>query len=58
MVVTDFNENRISFGAATIRYLGKFISSAIIGIGFLMVIFTDKKQALHNIVTKTVVINR
>lgn len=58
MVVVDFNEKRISFGVATIRYFGKFISSAIIGIGFLMVMFTQKKQALHDIIAKTVVINR
>jgi uncharacterized RDD family membrane protein YckC len=58
MVITDLNENRISFGSATVRYFGKYISSAIVGIGFLMVFFTQRKQSLHDIIAKTVVIDR
>jgi len=58
MIVTNVSENKISFGVATIRYFSKFISFAIIGIGFLMVAFTKKEQALHDILAKTVVINK
>ena len=46
--VTDMDGNRISFGQATGRYLGKIISQLIFYIGYLMVLWTDKKQALHD----------
>jgi len=58
MIVTDVYQKKISFGVATTRYFGKFISSAIIGIGFIMAAFTQKRQALHDIFANTVVINK
>lgn len=58
MKVTDINEKGISFGTASIRYFGKFLSAAIFGIGFIMAAFTQKKQALHDTLAKTVVVNK
>jgi len=49
IVVTDLEGNRITFGKATGRYLGKYLSSLILLIGFIMAAFTEKKQALHDI---------
>lgn len=46
--VTDFQGKRIGFGKATGRHFGKIISSVILGIGYLMAGFTQKKQALHD----------
>lgn len=46
--VTDKQENKIGFGKASGRHFGKIISSLIIGIGYLMAAFTEKKQALHD----------
>lgn len=46
--VCDVNGQRISFGRATGRFFGKAISGLFFGIGFLMIGFTDKKQALHD----------
>lgn len=46
--VTDLNGNRIGFGKATGRHFGKIISSIILGIGYIMVAFTQKKQGLHD----------
>lgn len=54
--VTDLNGNRISFGQATGRYFAKFLSTIILGIGFLMVAFTDKKQGLHDQLASTLVV--
>lgn len=58
MKVTNLNEKGISFGTASIRYFGKFLSAAIFGIGFIMAAFTQKKQALHDTLAKTVVVNK
>lgn len=54
--VTDEYGDRISFGKASGRYFGKIISGLIIGIGFLMAGWTEKKQALHDMMAGTLVI--
>jgi uncharacterized RDD family membrane protein YckC len=53
--VTDLAGNRISFGRATARVLSKYVSSAILFIGYLMVAFTDRKQGLHDMIAGTLV---
>jgi uncharacterized RDD family membrane protein YckC len=57
-VVTDLNGNRISFARANGRYFGKWISGAIFYVGFLMAAFTEKQQALHDILAGTLVIQK
>lgn len=54
--VTDLNGNRIGFGKATGRYFGKILSGLILGIGFLMAAFTERKQALHDMLAGTLVV--
>src|SRR5205085_2767525 len=44
--VTDMNGGRISFGRATGRYFGKFLSQLTLLIGYMMAGWTEKKQAL------------
>ncbi len=48
MIVTNYEFRRIGFWQANARYWGKFVSSLIFGIGFLMIAFTERKQALHD----------
>jgi len=55
IVVTDYEGNRISFARATGRYFAKILSSFIFMIGYIMAGFTDKKQALHDLVANTLV---
>ena len=54
--VTDLASNRISFGRASLRYFSKYISYIIFFIGYLMAGFTQRKQALHDIVAETLVL--
>lgn len=54
--VTDMEGNRISFGRATGRYFGKLLSGFICSIGYIMAAFTEKKQALHDIMASTLVL--
>lgn len=56
--VTDIRGNRISFMKATGRYFGKIISSFILCIGYLMAGFTEKKQALHDIMAGCIVVRK
>lgn len=54
--VTDLNGNRISFGKATGRYFGKILSGIVLCIGYIMAGFTEKKQALHDILAGCLVV--
>jgi len=53
--VTDLAGRRISFARASGRYFGKMLSGLIFLIGFLMAGFTEKKQALHDMLAGCVV---
>jgi uncharacterized RDD family membrane protein YckC len=55
MRVTDLQGNRISFARATVRHFSKYISAMIIFIGYIMAGFTDRKQALHDMIAGTLV---
>lgn len=56
--VTDYYGKRISFGRATGRHFAKILSYCTLHIGFLMAAFTEKKQALHDMVAGCLVVNR
>lgn len=47
---------RLSFARALLRVLAKFLSAAILGVGFIMAAFTAKKQALHDFVVNSYVL--
>jgi uncharacterized RDD family membrane protein YckC len=55
MKVTDLNGNRISFERATGRHFAKWLSAMILGIGYIMVGFTERKQGLHDLLAGTLV---
>ena len=56
IIVTDLEGRRIGFGKATGRHFAKILSALILGIGFLMVAFTQRKQGLHDILAGTLVV--
>jgi uncharacterized RDD family membrane protein YckC len=58
LYVTDMTGRRISFGRATGRFFGKIISSLILFIGFIMAGFTEKKQALHDMLAGCLVLRK
>jgi uncharacterized RDD family membrane protein YckC len=58
VAVTDRQGNRIGFGRATGRYFGKIISILPLEIGFMMAGWTERKQALHDMLADTLVVRR
>lgn len=56
--VTDLAGRRVSFGRATGRYFGRIISGLILCVGFIMAGFTERKQALHDILAGCLVIRK
>lgn len=58
IMVVDTNGNRISSGKAWTRAFFRGISGLILGIGFIMAAFTEKKQTLHDILAGTLVVEK
>jgi uncharacterized RDD family membrane protein YckC len=57
--VTNYEGKRISFGHATGRFFAKIVSGLIpFAIGYLMAAFTEKKQALHDMIAGTLVLKK
>lgn len=54
--VTDRRGDRIGFFKAAIRSLCKYFIVPLSNIGYLLVLFTKKKQALHDILSGTLVV--
>jgi uncharacterized RDD family membrane protein YckC len=59
LTVTDLNGQRVTFGRATGRFFSKIITGLIpLGIGYIMAGFTEKKQALHDMIASCLVFKR
>lgn len=56
--VTDIEGNRLTFAQASGRTFAKILSQLILGIGFLMAGFTEKKQALHDMIVGCLVVKK
>jgi uncharacterized RDD family membrane protein YckC len=46
----------LGWGTAIVRALGYMVSGALLGIGFLLVLFTSQKQGLHDLIAGTRVV--
>jgi uncharacterized RDD family membrane protein YckC len=59
LMVTDLQGRPIGFGHATGRYFAKIITGLIpLGIGYAMAGFTEKKQALHDMIAGCLVLRK
>ena len=58
IVVTDLNGGRISFWRATGRHFGKYLSWLLLFVGYLMQPFTDRRQALHDMMAGCLVLRK
>jgi uncharacterized RDD family membrane protein YckC len=57
LYVTDLNGQRLTFGRALLRNLARQISGFLV-IGYVIAGFTEKKQALHDILAGSLVMRR
>jgi uncharacterized RDD family membrane protein YckC len=59
IVVTDREGARLTFWRATGRYFAKFITGMIpLGIGYIIAGFTEKRQAIHDMIVGTIVLRK
>jgi uncharacterized RDD family membrane protein YckC len=54
--VTDINGNRVALGRIFVRTAMKLLSSFFFGTGYIFIFFTDKKQAWHDTIARTLVV--
>jgi uncharacterized RDD family membrane protein YckC len=54
--VTDSSGARLRFRRASARWFAKILSCLSFGLGFLMAAFTARRQALHDLLTDTLVV--
>jgi uncharacterized RDD family membrane protein YckC len=56
LIVTDMQGNRVSFGRASGRFFAKIVTGMVpFAIGYMMAGFTEKKQALHDMIASCLV---
>lgn len=55
-IYTKQGKTPIGWGKAILRFIGYFVSSMILCIGFLMIGFTNRKRGLHDMIAGTYVV--
>jgi len=55
LTITDVDGDRISFAKGSGRYFGKIISGLILGLGYLAILWTERKQGWHDQMSDCVV---
>lgn len=58
IIVVDQYYERVSFGRASGRFWSRILSFLTIYVGYIMAAFTKKKQALHDLIAQTYVVNK
>lgn len=59
LIVTDMAGRRVSFGRSTGRHFGKIITNLVPAfLGYIMAAFTEKRQALHDMMAGCLVLRR
>lgn len=58
IIVTDMNGAPLNFSKALVRNLCRLLSNFTMLIGYIIAAFTAKKQALHDIIAGTLVVNK
>lgn len=56
--LTDPAGKRITFGHSIVRRLARIVTGFTIGIGYLMVLWTRRKQTLHDLMVGTLVVRK
>jgi uncharacterized RDD family membrane protein YckC len=56
--VAGLDGNRIGLGRATGRYFAQILTALTLGVGYAMIVFTRRRQALHDVIAGTVVVRR
>ncbi|MFT4659811.1 MAG: putative RDD family membrane protein YckC [Patiriisocius sp.] len=56
IVVTDMDGYQLNFTKASIRFFGKILSSLFLFLGYIIAVFHPRRQALHDIISNSLVL--
>lgn len=56
--IADLDGNRIGFGRASGRYFAQIVTALTFGVGYAMIVFTRRRQSLHDVMAGTVVVRQ
>lgn len=56
--VTTVEGDRLTIGRSCVRYLGLLVSTALFGLGWITILLTPKRQAIHDYLASTIVLDR
>lgn len=58
LAVQGVDGRQLSFTQASVRWVARWVSSLALGLGYLLALFTDKRQTLHDLIAGSVVVQR
>lgn len=58
LAVQGVDGQQLSFSRASIRWVGRWASGLVMGFGYLLALFTARRQTLHDLIAGTVVVQR
>ncbi|NVB39524.1 RDD family protein [Pseudenhygromyxa sp. WMMC2535] len=58
LVVQGVDGRQLSFGRASLRWAARWLSSLAMGLGYLLALFNERRQTLHDLIAGTVVTQR
>ena len=58
LAVQGVDGRQLSFTQASIRWVGRLASGMVLGLGYVLAGFNERRQALHDLIAGTVVVQR
>ncbi len=58
IVVANTDGTRLTFGRASVRHVAKLVSQLTANVGYLLILFTPRRQGLHDLIADTIVVRR
>ena len=58
LIATDLQGRKLSFARASGRYFASIVTSFTIGIGYLLMLFTERRQTLHDLIAGTLIVRK
>ena len=58
LAVQGVDGRQLSFTQASVRWLGRWLSGLLFGLGYLLAAFNERRQTLHDLLAGTIVVQR
>lgn len=58
LAVQGVDGRRLDFGRASLRWIARWLSGLALGLGYLLALFSERRQTLHDLIAGSVVVQR